>query len=144
MQPVDPIDLVIPLRIAVHANTARELLVAPLWFLHADGAFWCASQARSLIVRALQREPSCAFDLSTNDMPYRGVRGRASVTLHPEEGERVLEALLNRYLGGTGSPLARRLLARASAEVALRLQPHWQSQWDYSKRMASVQRDGQG
>ena len=139
MQPSDPIDLVIPLRIAVQVNAERELLVAPLWFLHEDGAFWCASQASSLIVRALQREPSCAFDVSTNDMPYRGVRGRGSVSLHPEEGRRVLEAVLHRYLGGTGSQLARRLLARASTEVALRLQPDRQSQWDYSKRMASVQ-----
>ena len=140
MQPADPIAMVIPLRIAVRVNAGRDLLIAPLWFMHADGAFWCASQARSTLVRALQREPTCAFDLSTNDMPYRGVRGRGTVTLHPEQGQRVLEALLNRYLGGTTSKLGQRLLAKADTEVALQLQPNWQSQWDYSKRMADAQR----
>lgn len=66
-------------------------------------------------------------------------RARAQhVTLHSDQGQRVLVGLLNRYLGDTGSPLAQQLLTKANTEVALRLQPHWQSQWDYSRRMADT------
>jgi hypothetical protein len=129
MQPVDPIDLVIPLRIAVHANTARELLVAPLWFLHADGAFWCASQARSLIVRALQREPSCAFDLSTNDMPYRGVaiEGRAEIV--DDSDDVCIRAIVRRYLEPDQADAMLSRLDGRGTRVILRIVPQRVRPW---------------
>jgi hypothetical protein len=43
--------------------------------------------------------------------------------------------LLDRYLGGRDSPLARRLLADAADEVAIRVMPTWLASWDYTERM---------
>lgn len=129
------LDLKIPLRLAV--QSARGLLIVPLWFEFDDGRYWCASQADSLLLRSLRSDAHCAYDLSTNVMPYRGLRGRGTAVCHAERGEEVLRALLSRYFGSLDTPLARRLLRRAASEVAIEIVPQWQSDWDFTARMRS-------
>ncbi len=129
------LELTIPLRVAVQAP--HGLLIVPLWFMARDGHYWCASQHDSLLVRALRADARCAYDLSTNDMPYRGLRGRGAVICHAEQGEAMLRALLLRYFGKLDTPLARRLLRRAASEVAIEIVPSWQSDWDFTARMHS-------
>ena len=127
------LNLKIPLRLAV--TTAQGLLIVPLWFEAQGPVLWCASQADSLLVRALRAAPCCAFDLSTNDMPYRGLRGRGHAVCYPAQGEARLQRLLLRYLGSLDTTLARRLLRRAASEVAIEITPAWRSGWDYTSRM---------
>jgi Pyridoxamine 5'-phosphate oxidase len=123
-----------PLRVAV--QTRHGPLIVPLWFVFQNGCIWCASQEDSVVVRALQADPRCAFDLSTNDMPYRGIRGRGSVRCIPESGGQVLKQLIDRYQVNRDSRLARWLLSRSDTEVAIEITPNWQTEWDYSERMA--------
>lgn len=123
----------LPLRVAITLPTGP--LIVPLWFEYRDGLFWCASQADSVCVRALKAEPGCAFDLSTNDMPYRGLRGRGIATCHPEQGAQQLERLLLRYLGSLEAPLARRLRRKGASEVAIAITPRWARGWDFTERM---------
>ena len=133
-------ELTIPLRVAL--NAPRGLLVVPLWFVAWDGRYWCASQANSVLVRALGADARCAYDLSGNDMPYRGLRGRGVAVCHAERGEEMLKTLLLRYLGSLELPLSKRLLRRAATEVAIEIVPSWQSDWDFTARMqGSVPRD---
>lgn len=66
--------------------------------------------------------------------PYRGVRGQGRASLR-REGGTLLGELLDRYLGGGDSPLARRLLADAADEVAIRVVPTRLASWDYTERM---------
>jgi hypothetical protein len=80
--------------------------------------------------------PLCAFDLSTNDMPYRGLRGRGNARCLPERGVAVLERLIDRYLPNRHTPLAAWLLSRSADEVAIEITPTWQTTWDYSARMS--------
>jgi hypothetical protein len=47
----------------------------------------------------------------------------------------VLGELLDRYVGGRDSALARRLLAHADDEVAIRVAPTRLASWDYTERM---------
>ncbi len=124
-----------PLRISVQG--LHGPLIVPLWFVWQVDRIWCASQQSSMVVRALQADPRCAFDLSTNDMPYRGIRGRGHARCLPESGARVLEQLIDRYQVNRDSRLARWLLSRCDTEVAIEITPVWQSDWDYSERMAS-------
>ena len=127
------LDLRIPIRLAVQGVT--DPLIVPLWFEYRDERLWCASQADSRCVRALRRAGRCAFDISTNDMPYRGLRGTASVICDASLGAAQLDRLLQRYLGGLDSPLARRLRRRADNEVAVIIEPVRVSHWDYAARM---------
>jgi hypothetical protein len=123
-----------PLRLGV--DTEAGPLVVPLWF-HFDGAdFWCATQRESFLTRTLEQRPECGIDVSTNDIPYRGLRGRGAVTCHPERGVEVLDLLIERYLGADETRLSRWLRSRSDAEVALRVSPNWLTAWDFSVRMA--------
>ncbi len=126
----------IPLRLSV--QTDHGPLIVPLWFDWDGTHFWCASKGDAVVVRALEREPVCAFDLSTNDIPYSGIRGRALTRTVPKRGGAVLERLIERYRIDRDHDLAKWLLSRADDEVALEITPTWQTHWDYSHRMSGL------
>jgi len=134
MLPTDLLAARQPLRVSV--QTGRGPLIVPLWFDWDGERLWCATQRDAAVVRALRETPRCAFDLSTNDMPYRGIRGRGSVRCLPELGGAVLDRLIDRYRIDRASRLATWLLSRRASEVAIEITPTWQTGWDYSERMA--------
>ena len=109
-----------------------------LWYLWEDDALWCATGADADVVRHLGADDEVAFEVSTNDPPYRGVRGRGRATIEPDEEKTLLGRLLERYLGGTDSALAERLLDPARDEVRIRIDPVRVHSWDYSGRMGDA------
>ena len=129
-------DTVVPLRLACTTSTGWPLVLS-LWYLYRDGALWCATSPRALILRHLEHDGRCGFEVAPNEPPYRGVRGQAQAALIRGAGGGLLEQLIQRYLGTTDSPLARQLLSRAAEEVAIRLTPTRLSSWDYRRRMTS-------
>jgi nitroimidazol reductase NimA-like FMN-containing flavoprotein (pyridoxamine 5'-phosphate oxidase superfamily) len=118
--------------------------VNSLWYLYGDGALWLSTQNSSAVWRWLRADPRCGFEVAGDQPPYRGVRGRGHVTLLTAREAPVLARLLERYLSGTDSPLARWLLSRAANEATLRIEPHWLTAWDYAARMAPVVPRGSG
>jgi hypothetical protein len=125
---------VLPVRLASIAADGSPVVLS-LWYLYEDGAIWCATQRTARIIARLEREPRCGFEIAADSIPYRGVRGRARATIDVHRGATLLPRLLNRYLGGTDSPLAARLLARAEHEVAICLDHMRVSTWDFTERM---------
>jgi hypothetical protein len=127
----------LPIRIATRRSDGSLWPVA-LWYRYQDGVFECATEASADLVGILRNDPGVGVDVSTNDVPYRGVRatGRASIT--PEGARSLLEALIQRYLGGTDSELATRLLSDHREEVRIRIEPTEIYSWDYADRMADV------
>jgi hypothetical protein len=128
----------VPLRIGFQSPGGP--LIAPLWFRYRDGSFWSCSPLSSALVKSLESHPEVAFDVSTNEIPYRGVRGRALAACHPASGPDVLEDLLRRYLDGTDNPLAEWLLSRVDGEALIRFDIEWLTSWDFSKRMSGLER----
>jgi hypothetical protein len=126
---------VIPLRLAAVAPSGWPLVVS-LWFARDGDTLLCATQQSSPLVTALAREPRCAFEVAGCEPPYRGVRGRALVTVEPDAELEILRRLVERYLGDTEGRFASWLLGRTTPEVALRLDPVEVSSWDYRGRMA--------
>lgn len=123
-----------PVRLASIAADGSPVVLS-LWYLFEEGSIWCATQRTSRIIARLEREPRCGFEIAADSIPYRGVRGRARATIDVHRGAILLPRLLKRYLGGTDSPLACWLLARAEHEVAIRLDDLRVSTWDFTDRM---------
>ncbi|MEF8842737.1 MAG: pyridoxamine 5'-phosphate oxidase family protein [Haloarculaceae archaeon] len=124
----------VPVRVATRTPGGR-LWMLSLWYLFRDGALWCATSADADVVAFLEDDPGVAFEISENEPPYMGVRGSAEATLSPDRDKRLLRELITRYLGGTDSPLADRLLDAGREEVSIRLDPSRAHTWDYSERM---------
>ena len=127
----------VPLRLACN-STARHPQLVSLWFVALEGQLWCATRRDARIVSLLRDDPLCSFEVSLETVPYRGVRGPAVATLHEDRGEEILRTLLDRYLGGTSSSLAKHLLGRVQDECAIALHPQRIVSWDFSERMQDV------
>ena len=126
---------VIPMRLGIDAGSGGPIVLS-VWFLPDGVGLVGATRPDSTLVRCLERNPRCGFEVAADAPPYCGVRGRARVDLDRTGGAAVLDRLLERYLGGLDGPLAGRLRARATDEVAFRLRPVTLTSWDYRERMA--------
>ena len=124
----------IPMQIAVNDTNTNPLLIS-LWFISDGLSLWCATQSSAKILRHLQSQPVCGFQISPETMPYRGVRGQAKVTLSDDDGPRILETLVDKYIAEQESDFSRWLLARKDTEIAIKLEPLKITSWDYSARM---------
>ena len=124
----------IPLRLSC-VSTAGWPAVLSLWYLFEDGHLYCATTQQAKVVKYLEGEPRCAFEVAADEPPYCGVRGRAVATIEAERGMEILERLLERYLGGNDNALAQRLLGRSQPEVAIRLAPQNYYTWNFTDRM---------
>ena len=128
----------IPLRVSF--MTKNGLLIVPIWFEYVAGQFIGCSPASSLLVTSLKQNPEVAFDLSTNDLPYRGLRGRALAHCSVAPNSTALEQLLVRYTGNTDNALAHALLSREQEEAIIEFQITWLTSWDFSKRMDGLEK----
>lgn len=124
----------VPLRLGCR-RPGDDLWMLSLWYRYVDGVFECATAATADVVRFLEYDPSVSFEISTNEPPYCGVRGNGTATVEPDEEKAVLRSLLERYLDGTDSPLADRLLSSDRREVTITVDPDRLYTWDYSNRM---------
>ena len=125
---------VIPLRLATTGGSGP--IVQSLWFLYDDGALWCATQSDSMVAGRVRREPRVGWEVSPDEPPYRGARGRGTLTVveDPDLAGDVLRRLIARY-GQQGTDLERWLLSRVATEVALRIDDLAVTSWDFSPRM---------
>lgn len=149
-------DAVVPIRLACRTPSGPLWMVS-LWYRwrpaagehdagdagaddagDAGGVFHCATGADADVVEYLEHDDGVAFEVSTNDVPYRGVRGHGTVTIAADEDKATLGALLERYLGGTDVALARRLLDDDRDEVRITVRPERVYSWDFSDSMADV------
>jgi nitroimidazol reductase NimA-like FMN-containing flavoprotein (pyridoxamine 5'-phosphate oxidase superfamily) len=124
----------VPVRLACNGTSGQPVL-ASLWVLPEDDHLWCATPRHSRIATLLYRDPACAFDVSLESVPYRGLRGQGRARLHDDRGEEILRRLIDRYLGKTKPRLARSLLSRAATETAIEIEPERLFTWDYTERM---------
>jgi len=134
-------DARLPLRLACNGGDGHPVL-ASLWFAPEGDELWCATQRASALARHLERDGRCAFEVSGETPPYRGVRGQATARLDPARGESVLNALIDRY-GQQESHLRELLMSRIESEVAIAIRPRSLVSWDFSRRMRPIRESPQ-
>ncbi|MAI80677.1 MAG: pyridoxamine 5'-phosphate oxidase [Deltaproteobacteria bacterium] len=125
---------VAPIRIAAQSGSGFPQICS-LWFRYEDERILCATKSSSRIVRLLEKEARCAFELAPNEPPYFGVRGRGIAKIESAGADTLLSSLIDRYLGSRDSDLARWLLSQVENEVSISIEIDWISSWDYSERM---------
>lgn len=126
----------VPVRLGCHG--AGGLWMVSLWYRYHEGAVECATASDSDLAAFLRQDDEVCFEISTNQPPYMGVRGNGSATVETDGGTALLRNLLERYLGGTGSELARWLLREEREEALLRVDPARLYTWDFTPRMADL------
>ncbi|MCO8256169.1 pyridoxamine 5'-phosphate oxidase family protein [Haladaptatus sp. AB618] len=124
----------VPLRLACRTPSGNLWMVS-LWYLYDGDALCCATAASADIVDLLRKGPSVAFEVSTNDPPYTGVRGNGTASVEPDSEKELLRELVTRYLGDADSRLARELLSDDRSEVTIRIEPNRLHSWDFTARM---------
>jgi nitroimidazol reductase NimA-like FMN-containing flavoprotein (pyridoxamine 5'-phosphate oxidase superfamily) len=110
--------------------------VTSLWYLFRNGELWFSIQRSAKLASWLRSEPRCGFEIAVNDAPYAGVRGRGIARCAQASDDRILRALIDRFLGDENPKLATWLLSRTETEVTVSVTPQWLTSWDYSDRMS--------
>ncbi|ROR97973.1 hypothetical protein EDC56_3642 [Sinobacterium caligoides] len=128
----------IPLR-ASFCNTKNEPMICSLWFKSDGITLWAASHENSYLIKQLKHNQTISFEVSTNEYPYKGVRGKATVELVKNNADAILHELIDKYLGNSNNQLATWLLSRASNEYAIKITPSHINSWDFSDRMPDQQ-----
>ena len=125
-----------PARLAV--NGGDFPLIVSLWFEldETRQQLVCASHKSSALVKKLQLDTRCAFEIATNEPPYKGVRGVGHVELTQVDVDKVLPRLAERFLGRSNPKLVNWLNSRHEDEYLLRVTPVRITAWDYSSRMS--------
>ncbi|MEH6559156.1 MAG: hypothetical protein V7459_09605 [Oceanicoccus sp.] len=123
-----------PIRLAF-LNKAKEPLICSLWYQYEDGAIWCASHKNSFLVSQLKNNGKISFEVSSNDYPYKGVRGKAETELSMINADNTLNKLISKYLGSENSQLSDWLMSRADDEYVIKIVPAVVNSWDFSDRM---------
>lgn len=100
-------------------------LISTLWLLYEDDMFWGITQARTLLRRNLTRDPRCAFEIALSGARFSLMRGQGHASLHLDQGARVTERMIARYLDDTQGPVATKLRAQVPTEFAIRIEPRW-------------------
>ena len=124
-----------PIRLACVGADGYPRVVS-VWFAYADGQLFCVSHRSSMLVNLLRGNPRVGFEVAPNLPPYQGVRGQGDAAVVEQGGADMLESLLQRYLGGTGSDLASWLLSRSADELLITISVQRWFSWDYRERMA--------
>ena len=128
----------VPLRLSFQSKNG--LLIVPIWFEYQANRFLSCSPNDSLLVKALRARPQVAFDVSTNDLPYQGVRGRGTAQCSVTSDKAALERLLHRYVASTDNNLSKWLLNRRGAEALIEVEVGWITSWDFNNRMDGIEK----
>lgn len=127
----------VPIRLAC-TTPKGALWMVSLWYRHEEGALKCATAASADVVEFLEADDGVAWEVSTNDPPYMGVRGNGTASLEPDADKAVLKSLLDRYVGGPDNSLGEFLLREDREERVITIDPRRAYTWDYSDRMADL------
>lgn len=130
-------DQTIPVRLSFISDDDEPWMLS-LWYTFEDGTLYCATNRDSNVIKHLTNRPYCAFEISTNEPPYRGVRGKGDVTISPDENLLLLKELVDRYVGDEDETFRSWLLGRDVQEVEIAIQPEKIYSWDYSDRMQGI------
>lgn len=127
-------EVITPLRFSCMTPSGYPSIVS-LWYLYKNSKIYCATQKNAKVVSYIKFNNKCAFEITTGELPYKGIRGYGKANLRDDIAVDILESLIDRFVGDRQSYLSKYLLKRKDDEVAIEIIPSKLFPWDYSNRM---------
>ena len=126
----------------IHIGTVDEkgepFVTPTVYYFDRDSdKIYITTQKNSKKVNNLRKKNSIYFCIDDPTLPYKGVRGKATVKIHEDINYNlsIIKKILMRAVGSLDDPTSKWLLSDAESgnEVVLEITPSYYSTWDYNK-----------
>jgi uncharacterized pyridoxamine 5'-phosphate oxidase family protein len=111
--------------------------IHPVWFLYENEKLYVETSKTSKKVQNIQHKNTVYFCIDDENLPYRGVRGKALVKISTDvEGNiPIAERIMIKYTGDLENKVAKMLMdgVRAGQSAILEISPEYYSTWDHSE-----------
>ena len=110
--------------------------IHPVWFLYENEKLYVETSKTSKKVQNIQQKNMVYFCIDDENLPYRGVRGKALVKISTdvEDNIPIAERIMIKYTGNLENKVAKMLMdgVRAGQSAILEISPEYYSTWDHS------------
>ena len=110
--------------------------IHPVWFLYENEKLYVETSKTSKKVRNIQYKNTVYFCIDDENLPYRGVRGKAlvKVSTNVENNIPIAERIMIKYTGDLKNKVAKILMdgVKAGQSAILEISPVYYSTWDHS------------
>ena len=116
--------------------------IQPVWFYYDKNGEKLLITTSKLAkkVQNLRNKPILYFSIDDENLPYKGVKGKGSVTIIEDPNRTVLEGdkISMKYLGTLDHPIAKMITehSKKGENVVIEISPKFFSTWDYGKSMS--------
>ena len=111
--------------------------IHPVWFLYENEKLYVETSKTSKKVQNIQHKNTVYFCIDDENLPYRGVRGKALVKISTdvEDNIPIAEIIMIKYTGNLENKVAKMLMdgVRAGQSAILEISPEYYSTWDHSE-----------
>jgi len=111
--------------------------IHPVWFLYENGKLYVETSKTSKKVQNIRHKDIVYFCIDDENLPYRGVRGKALVKISTdvEDNIPIAERIMVKYTGDLENKVANMLMdgVRAGKSAILEISPEYYSTWDHSE-----------
>ncbi len=115
--------------------------VHPVWYLYDNNKLFIETSKTSRKTQNVSRNNHVYFCIDDENMPYKGVRGKATVHIHEDVDHNlpIAEKIMLKYTGSLDNDVAKFLLdgVKKAQSVILELTPQYYSTWDHSTGISS-------
>jgi len=111
--------------------------IHPVWFLYENEKLYVETSKTSKKVQNIQQKNMAYFCIDDENLPYRGVRGKALVKISTdvEDNIPIAERIMVKYTGDLENKVAKMLMdgVRVGQSAILEISPEYYSTWDHSE-----------
>jgi len=111
--------------------------IHPVWFLYENEKLYVETSKISKKVQNIRHKNMVYFCIDDENLPYRGVRGKALVKISTdvEDNIPIAERIMIKYTGNLENKVAKMLMdgVRAGQSAILEINPVYYSTWDHSE-----------
>ena len=111
--------------------------IHPVWFLYENEKLYVETSKTSKKVQNIRHKNMVYFCIDDENLPYRGVRGKALVKISTdvEDNIPIAERIMIKYTGNLENKVAKMLMdgVRAGQSAILEISPEYYSTWDHSE-----------